>query len=141
MIARFGDGTHGCEPRRAKSGSARGPFCGKIGVAGGVTDQHEEAVMAMYMLLCNFTEQGIRGIKDAPKRRAAAREAAKKLGVEIKASYLAMGIYDLIIHLEAKDEETLARFVLSLAGAGNLRTTTLPVFSEAQFDKIAGSLA
>ena len=97
--------------------------------------------MPMYMLLCNFTEQGVRGIKDAPKRRAAAREVAKKFGVEIKASYLAMGVYDLIIHLEAKDEESLARFVLSLAGVGNLRTTTVPVFSEAQFDKIAGSLA
>ncbi len=97
--------------------------------------------MPMYMLLCNFTEQGIRGIKDAPKRRAASREAARKVGVEVKTSYLAMGIYDLIIHLEAKDEETLARYVLSLASAGNLRTTTVPIFSEAQFDKIAGSLA
>ncbi len=97
--------------------------------------------MPMYMLLCNFTEQGVRGIKDAPKRRAAAREVAKKFGVEIKASYLAMGVYDLIIHREARDEESLARFVLSLAGVGNLRTTTVPVFSEAQFDKIAGSLA
>jgi uncharacterized protein with GYD domain len=97
--------------------------------------------MPMYMLLCNFTEQGIRTIKDSPKRRAAAREKAKALGVEIKTSYLAMGVYDLIIHLEAKDEETLARFVLSLVSAGNLRTTTVPIFSEAQFDKIAGSLA
>jgi uncharacterized protein with GYD domain len=107
----------------------------------GSKNQHEEAVMPMYMLLCNFTEQGIRTIKDAPKRRAAARDKAKTLGVEIKTSYLAMGVYDLIIHLEAKDEETLARFVLSLVSAGNLRTTTVPIFSEAQFDKIAGSLA
>ena len=52
-----------------------------------------------------------------------------------------MGIYDLIIHVEAKDEETLARYVLSLASAGNLRTTTVPIMSEAQFDKIVGSLA
>ncbi len=97
--------------------------------------------MPMYMLLCNFTEQGVRTIKDAPKRRAAGREAAKKIGVEVKTSYLAMGIYDLIIHVEAKDEETLARYVLSLASAGNLRTTTVPIMSEAQFDKIVGSLA
>src|SRR5262249_42074641 len=103
--------------------------------------QHQEAVMPMYMLLCNFTEQGVRNIKDAPKRRAAGREAAKKIGVEVKTSYLAMGTYDLIIHLEAKDEETLARYVLSLASAGNLRTTTVPIMSEAQFDKIVGSLA
>ncbi len=97
--------------------------------------------MPMYMLLCNFTEQGVRTIKEAPKRRAAAREKAKAVGVEIKTSYLAMGVYDLIIHVEAKDEETLARYVLSLAAAGNLRTTTVPIMSEAQFDKIVGSLA
>ena len=96
--------------------------------------------MAMYMLLCNFTEQGVRGIKDAPKRRAAAREKARALGIDVKASYLAMGVYDLIIHLEAKDEETLARYALSLGAAGNLRTTTVPIMSEAQFDKIVGSL-
>ncbi len=45
--------------------------------------------MSAYMLLCNFTDQGVRTIKDAAKRRAAAREMAKKLGVEIKTGYLA----------------------------------------------------
>ncbi len=97
--------------------------------------------MPMYMLLCNFTDQGIRSIKDMPSRRAAAREKAKKLGVEIKAGYLALGAYDLIIHLEACDEEAVAKFVLSLASAGNLRTTTTKVFSEAEADKIVGALA
>jgi uncharacterized protein with GYD domain len=99
-----------------------------------------EAVMSMYMLLCNFTDQAIRNMKEAPNRRAAAREKAKKLGVEIKAGYLALGVYDLIVHLEAPDEETVARFVLSLASTGNLRTTTIKVFSEAEFDKIVGAL-
>ena len=48
--------------------------------------------MSAYMLLCNFTDQGVRTIKDAPKRRAAARELAKKLGIDVKASYLAIGL-------------------------------------------------
>jgi uncharacterized protein with GYD domain len=96
--------------------------------------------MSMYMLLCNFTDQAVRNMKEAPSRRAAAREVAKKLGVEIKAGYLALGAYDLIIHLEAGDEETVAKFVLSLASAGNLRTTTIKVFSEAETDRIIGAL-
>ena len=58
--------------------------------------------------------------------------------MEIKAGYLALGVYDLIIHLEAPDEETVAKFVLSLAG--NLRTTTIKVFSEAEYDRIVGAL-
>jgi uncharacterized protein with GYD domain len=94
----------------------------------------------MYMLLCNYTDQAIRNIKEAPSRRAAAREKAKKLGVEIKAGYLALGAYDLIIHLEAADDEAVAKFVLSLASGGNLRTTTIKVFSESETDRIIGAL-
>ena len=40
--------------------------------------------MATYVLLCNYTDQGIRAVKDSPKRRAAAKEMGKKLGVEVK---------------------------------------------------------
>ena len=87
----------------------------------------------MYILLCNFTEQGVRTIKDAPKRRTAARELAKKLGVEIKVAYLAIGPYDLVIHVEAPSDEALATYLLSLASKGNVRTTTLKVFPEAEF--------
>ncbi len=97
--------------------------------------------MSAYMLLCNFTDQGVRTIKDAPKRRAAARELAKKLGVDVKASYFAIGPHDLVIHAEAPSDEALATFLLSLGSRGNLRTTTLKVFPEAEFDKIVGAVA
>ena len=96
--------------------------------------------MSMYMLLCNYTDQAIRNMKDMPSRREAAREKAKKLGVEIKAAYLALGVYDFIIHLEAKDEEAVAKFFLSLASGGSLRTTTIKVFSEAEYDKIVAGM-
>ena len=95
--------------------------------------------MSTYMLLCNFTDQGVRTIKDAPKRRAAARELGKKLGVDIKAGYLAMGTYDLIIHVEAASDEVMAQFLLSLASKGNVRTTTVRVFPEAEFDKFVAA--
>jgi uncharacterized protein with GYD domain len=97
--------------------------------------------MAEYMLLCNFTDQGVRTIKDAPKRRAAARELGKKLGVEIKTGYLAIGPYDLVIHVEASTDEVLATFLLSLGSKGNVRTTTLKVFPEAEYDKIIAAVA
>jgi uncharacterized protein with GYD domain len=96
--------------------------------------------MSVYMLLCNFTDQGVRNVKDAPSRRAAAREMGKKLGVDIKAGYLAMGTYDLVIHAEAASDEAMATFVMSLASKGNVRTTTLKVFPEAEYDKIVAAL-
>ena len=97
--------------------------------------------MSAYMLLCNFTDQGVRTIKEMPQRRAAARELGKKLGVDIKAGYLAMGKYDLIIHTEATDDEAMAKFLLSLAALGNVRTTSVKVFPEADVDKIIAGLA
>ncbi|MCP1845179.1 uncharacterized protein with GYD domain [Bradyrhizobium sp. USDA 4524] len=97
--------------------------------------------MSTYMLLCNFTEQGVRTIKEMPQRRAAARELGKKFGVDIKAGYLAMGTYDLIIHTEAADDEAMAKFLLSLAAIGNVRTTSVKVFPEADVDKIIAGLA
>ncbi|MGZ3296265.1 MAG: GYD domain-containing protein [Xanthobacteraceae bacterium] len=96
--------------------------------------------MSAYMLLCNYTDQGVRTIKEVPKRRAAARELGKKLGVDIKAGYLAMGTYDLIIHAEATDDEAMAKFLLSMGALGNVRTTTVKVFSEPEFDKIIAAL-
>ena len=97
--------------------------------------------MSTYMLLCNFTEQGVRTIKEMPQRRAAARELGKKFGVDIKAGYLAMGTYDLIIHTEAKDDEAMAKFLLSLAAIGNVRTTSVKVFPEADVDKIIAGVS
>jgi len=64
----------------------------------------------------------------------------KKLGVDIKAGYLAMGTYDLLIHAEAASDEAMATFVISLASKGNVRTTTLKVFPEAEYDKIVAAL-
>ena len=96
--------------------------------------------MATYVLLCNYTDQGIRAVKDSPKRRAAAKEMGKKLGVEVKNSYLAMGTYDVILTVEAESDEAMAKWSLSLASKGNVRTTTIKVFPEAEMDKILAAL-
>jgi uncharacterized protein with GYD domain len=96
--------------------------------------------MATYILLCNYTDQGIRAVKDSPKRRAAARDMGKTLGVEVKNSYLAMGTYDVILVVEAASDEALAKWVLSLGAKGNVRTTTIKVFPEAEMDKILSAL-
>ena len=96
--------------------------------------------MATYVLLRNYTDQGIRAVKDSPKRRAAAREMGKKLGVELKAGYLTMGTHDLILIVEAAADEAVAKWALSVASKGNVRTTTIKVFPEAEMDKILGAL-
>jgi uncharacterized protein with GYD domain len=51
-----------------------------------------------------------------------------------------MGGYDMVVHLEAPDDAAVAKFVLNLAGAGNVRTHTLKAFSEDEYRKILGGL-
>src|SRR5262245_41588728 len=97
--------------------------------------------MATYIVLCNYTDQGIRSVKESPKRRAAARELGKQLGVDMKAAYLAMGTYDLVLILEAATDDAVAKWTLSTASKGNVRTTTIKVFPETEMDNILAAIA
>lgn len=96
--------------------------------------------MAEYVLLVDWTAQGIAKIKDSPKRLDAARKLGKKLGVKTGDFYMTIGKHDMLMHLDAPDDATVAKFVLSLAGGGNVRTTTLKAFSEAEYRKIMAAL-
>jgi uncharacterized protein with GYD domain len=96
--------------------------------------------MSHYILLCTYTDQGIRKIKDVPKRRAEAQEIGKKLGVEVKAGFSAMGAYDLILHVEAPSDDALSKWALSIASRGNIRTNTIKVYPAAEFDTIIAGI-
>jgi len=97
--------------------------------------------MATYILLINWTDQGIRSVKDSPKRLDASRAVAKKMGVKFNDFYLTMGDHDMAALIEAPNDETIAKFVLGLASAGNVRTKTLKAFSEKDYRSIIGSLS
>jgi uncharacterized protein with GYD domain len=96
--------------------------------------------MAKYIALCNWTDQGIRNVKDSAKRLDAARDLAAKLGSKIVDFHMTMGAYDMVVTMEAPDDETAARFNLMLGMSGNLRTVTLKAFDETSYRKVVGSL-
>ena len=97
--------------------------------------------MARYIMLVNWTDQGIRTVKDSPKRLEAARGVAKGVGAEIKDFYMTMGDHDMVVVVDAPADEAMAKFALVLGGAGNVRTKTLKAFSETEYRAIIGSLA
>ena len=96
--------------------------------------------MPTYIALMRWTAQGIAKVKDSPSRLDSGREAFKKLGVEIKDTYLTMGRYDLVCVLEARDDESLARALLTLGSQGNIHTETLKAWNEDEYRKITGSV-
>jgi uncharacterized protein with GYD domain len=97
--------------------------------------------MPTYMSLINYTDQGIRNIKESPKRLEASKKALKGLGGELKAFYLTQGNYDGVLIFEVPNEEALTRFLLTTGAAGNVRTTTLRAYTEDEFRKHIGALS
>ena len=96
--------------------------------------------MPTFMLSLNFTDQGIRTIKDAPKRVQGARDLAKKVGVEIKQLYLTAGKSDLVAFVDTPNGDNVAKFALALSSMGNVRTRTARAWTEAEYLKLISEL-
>ena len=96
--------------------------------------------MPTYVTLVNWTDQGIRNVKDSPKRAEAFEKAVKAAGGQIKEVYLVMGEYDLVVITEAPNDETVARLTLATGSIGNVRTRTMRAFTREETRKIISSL-
>lgn len=84
--------------------------------------------MATYVTLANFTDQGIRNVKDSPDRLAAFRAMAEKVGITIKSAHYTVGAYDVVTVIEGSDEAVTSA-LLKLGSLGNIRTQTMRAFS------------
>jgi uncharacterized protein with GYD domain len=89
----------------------------------------------------DWTDQGVRNAKDSVNRVRQAREAFQQQSVTIENVYWTLGGHDLVAVMSAPDGETFAAALLQLAGAGNVRTTTLRAFDESEFDGILAKLS
>jgi len=87
-------------------------------------------------MLANFTDQGIRNVKDTTKRAQAFKDLAKSAGVSVKDTYWTLGHYDVIAICEAPDDMVITALGLSLGKSNNVRTQTLRAFSQAEMDTI-----
>jgi len=97
--------------------------------------------MATYISLTNFTDQGIRGVKDTTKRAEGVRKLAKKYGVTAKDFFWTLGSFDLVVIFEAPDDESMTALGLAIGMAGNVRTQTLRAFSKDEMNSILVKLA
>ena len=96
--------------------------------------------MPMFALSLNWTDQGIRAVKEAPKRSQAARDLAGKVGVEIKEIYLTSGADDLLLIVDTPNGDNVAKFALALSALGNVRTRTARAWPETEFQKLIAEL-
>ena len=96
--------------------------------------------MATYITLLNYTQQGMKNIKQGPDRLDDAKQAYKEVGAEIKDFYLTMGQYDAVVVSEAPDDEITAKIALTIGSQGNVQTQTFRAFSESEYRKIISAL-
>ena len=96
--------------------------------------------MPMFICTLNWTDQGIRSVKESPKRAQAARDLAKKLGVDIKEVYLTSGDSDLLLILDTPNGDNVAKFALALGSLGNVRSRTARAWPQAEFQKLISEL-
>ena len=96
--------------------------------------------MPSYLSLINWTDQGVRNVKDSPQRFDAFTQAVQAAGGRVIFLYMTMGAYDLATVVELPNDETAARVLLGVSSLGNVRTTTLKAFTEEEFRSIIAAL-
>lgn len=96
--------------------------------------------MALYVTLYNFTDQGIRAVKESPTRLQAGIKAAEAAGLKVLGAYYTQGPYDLVIVSEGEDEEAATAFTLGTAAQGNVRTITMRAWTPEAFSRIVSRI-
>ncbi|MBA3791831.1 MAG: GYD domain-containing protein [Rubrobacter sp.] len=95
--------------------------------------------MPHFVCLFDWTDQGSKTVTDTVDRVGSASEMAQsKYGVHLEHIYWTVGAHDLVGVLEAPDVESLSAFLLELAKAGNIRSTTMRAFDRDEMSSIIG---
>jgi uncharacterized protein with GYD domain len=84
--------------------------------------------MPKYIILGQFTQEGIKNIKDSPKRLEAAKKLTESLGGKMKAFYYTLGRYDFVSITEGLDLDNALKGAMMIGGSGSVRTETLVAF-------------
>ena len=96
--------------------------------------------MQRYIVLINYTDKGMKNIKDLPRRIQAAHRKVEEAGGKFVEWNLTMGSYDSVAIIELPDDQTVAGTLLGAGRAGYIETTTLKAFPENRLEKIVNKI-
>ena len=63
--------------------------------------------MSTYIILVDWTDHGMRQVRDSPKRLDKAKSALREMGGQLKAFYMTMGGHDVVAIYDAPDDANL----------------------------------
>ena len=97
--------------------------------------------MATYIVISNYTDQGIRNVRETTNRADVVRDTAKKFGVTVKEIYWTLGAYDVVALFDAPDDASITTLALALGAGGNVRTQVMRAFTQQEMKNVLGKLA
>ena len=92
--------------------------------------------MPTYVVLVNWTDQGIKNVKQTIERTDSGADLAEKHGLKLEQAYWTVGAYDMVAIFTAPDDEAMSAHLLEIGSLGNVRTTTLRAYSEEEMSGI-----
>lgn len=92
--------------------------------------------MPTYLMLFNWTEQGVRGAKETTKRADKFRAQAEKFKIRVRETLWTMGTYDAIALLDAPDDAAASRLAIWMGSQGNVKTLTMRCYTAAEMEKV-----
>ena len=92
--------------------------------------------MAYYVLLSDFTEQGIKAVKDTQKRADVFKAAANSKGIKVHQLLWTLGEHDVVAVVEADDDFAPAALALTMSSLGNVRIQTARAFDANDMNKV-----
>ena len=96
--------------------------------------------MATYIVLVDFTEQGIRNIRESPARAETLAKLSQRLGAKVQNIFWTSGSHDGVLIVDAPDAATVAKLTLSIGRQGNVRTETLRAFGRSEIESIIATM-
>ena len=92
--------------------------------------------MSFYIILQNYTNEGIKNVKESPKRADAFKSKLENAGGKLIDTYYTFGKYDGVSIVESPTDEILMSCLLSVESQGKARSITLKAFSYDEATKI-----
>jgi uncharacterized protein with GYD domain len=97
--------------------------------------------LSYYIILINWTNQGIGKINESPDRYSSFKALVEKAGGKLIGGYYTLGEYDVVIIIEAPNDETVMSLMFKVGSAGNVKTKTLKAFTAEEGIKIIKNLS
>ena len=97
--------------------------------------------MPHYIVLFNFTDQGIKNVKDTINRATNYKDAIETAGGRLISEYYTLGRYDIVTLVEAPSDEAIISILLNTEKLGNVRSETLKAFPLSDSTKIIDKLS